>query len=97
MEAEYAALSEVSREIVYIKRLLLHIGFEKYFKSPIDVFCDNQSAIELSKNAAFHKRNKHIDICLHFTRELVEQKEIVIHYLQNDCMPADILTKPLTR
>ena len=49
MEAEYAALSEVSREIVYIKRLLMHMGFEKYTESPIDVFCDNQSAIELSK------------------------------------------------
>ena len=97
MEAEYAALSEVSREIVYIKRLLLHMGFEKCVKSPINVFCDNQSAIELSKNAVFHKRSKHIDIRLHYTRELVDQKEIAIHYLQTDCMPADILTKPLTR
>lgn len=36
MEAEYAALSEVSREIVYIKRLLVHMGFEKYVTSPPD-------------------------------------------------------------
>jgi len=42
MEAEYAALSEVSREIIYVKRLLVHMGFEKYVTSPIDVFCDNQ-------------------------------------------------------
>jgi len=97
MEAEYAALSEVSREIIYIKRLLVHMGFEKYVTSPIDVFCDNQSAIQLSKNAVFHKRSKHIDINFHFTRELVERKEIVIHYLQTDLMPGDILTKSLTK
>jgi hypothetical protein len=60
MEAEYAALSEVSREIVYIKRLLAHMGFHRYVKSPINVYCDNQSAIELSKNAMFHKRSKHV-------------------------------------
>jgi len=46
MEAEYAALCEVSLEIVYVKQILKHISFEKYVVSPIDVFCDNQSAIE---------------------------------------------------
>ncbi|KAL0117638.1 hypothetical protein PUN28_008790 [Cardiocondyla obscurior] len=97
MEAEYAALSEVSREVVYLKRLLIHMGFEKYVTSPINVFCDNQSAIELSKNAVFHKRSKHIDINFHFTRELVDKKKIVIHYLQTDSMLADILTKSLTK
>jgi len=77
MEAEYAALSKVSQEIVYIKRLLAHMGFEKYVISPINVFCDNQSAIELSKNAVFHKRSKHIDINFHFTRELVGNSNLL--------------------
>lgn len=71
MEAEYGALAEVSREIVYIKKLLKDTGFEKLVSDPITVFCDNQSAIELSKNVVLHKRSKHIDIKLHFTRELV--------------------------
>jgi len=52
MEAEYAALCEVSREIIYVKGILKHIrGFKKYVMSPIDVFCDIGSAIELSRNA----------------------------------------------
>jgi hypothetical protein len=97
MEAEYAALSEVSREIVYIKRLLAHMGFHRYVKSPINVHCDNQSAIELSKNAMFHKRGNHVDIRFHFTRELVESKEIIISYLQTDSMLADIFTVSLAR
>lgn len=64
---------------------------------PITVFCDNQSAIELSKNAVFHKRSKHIDIKYHFTRELVEHKEIVLKYLETEEMLADILTKALPK
>jgi len=80
MEAEYAVLCEVPREIVYVKRILMHMGFEKYVVSPIDIFCNNQNAIELSKNAVISVVN--IDISYHFTREFVEKKEITIRYLQ---------------
>jgi len=69
METEYAALCEVSRKVIYVKRIIMHMGFEKYVTPPIDVSCDNQSAIELSKNAVYHKRNIHIDINFHYTRE----------------------------
>ena len=97
MEAEYAALAEISREIVYIKRLLSYMGFEKFVSDTIHVYCDNQSAIELSKNAVNHKRSKHIDISFHFTRELVEKKIIIIQYLNTESMIADILTKSLSK
>lgn len=97
MEAEYAALAEISREIVYVKRLLTYMGFEKFVKDPINVYCDNQSAIELSKSAIYHKRNKYIDISFHFTRELVERKVITIQYLRTESMMADILTKSLSK
>lgn len=97
MEAEYAALAEVSKEVVYLKRLLNYMGFEKYVETPILIYCDNQSAIELSKNAILHKRSKHIDISFHFTRELVEKKEIKVIYLRTDQMLADVLTKSLPK
>jgi len=97
MEAEYAALAEISREIIYIRRLLTHMGFKKFVKDPIRVYCDNQSAIELSKNAVFHKRSKHVDINFHFVRELVERGEISVKFLRTDLMLADILTKSLSK
>lgn len=61
------------------------------------MFCNNQSARELTKNEVFHKRNKHIDIQYHFTRELVEKKEIEIVYLRIESMLADILIKALPK
>lgn len=97
MEAEYVALAEVSREVVYIKRLLEHMGYGKQVTSPIKILCDNQSAIRLAKDAVFHKRSKHIDIKYHYTRELLEQGEITIEYLRTEFMLADILTKSLAK
>jgi hypothetical protein len=41
----------------------------------------------------FHKRSKQTNIRFHFTRELVESKEITISYLQTDSMLVDIFTK----
>lgn len=90
MEAEYAAMSELSREVVYMIRLLSHMGFTHYVEIPIIMYCDNQSAIELSKNAIFHKRSKHIDISYHYTRELVEKGIVKMTSLSTESMIADI-------
>ena len=73
MVTKYSAFSDASREIIYMKRLLFYTVFDKYAESPI-VSCDNQNVIELSKNAVFHERSKHIDITYHFTRKLVDQR-----------------------
>lgn len=97
MEAEYIALSEVSKEVIYLRRLLMHMQFYSLVESPINVFCDSQSAIELAKNAVYHKRSKHIDIRYHFTRELIEKNEIRVVYLKTESMLADIFTKALSK
>ena len=61
------------------------------------IFCDNSSAIALSKNSDFHKRTKHIDTKFHFIRELVNNGEIVLHHCRTEDQFADILTKPLAQ
>ena len=63
----------------------------------IVIFCDNSSAIALSKNYVFHKRTKHIDTKFHFIRELVNNGEIVLQYCRTEDQFADILTKPLAQ
>jgi len=63
--------------------------------TPTEIYCDNKSAIALSKNPVFHGRSKHIDIRFHKIRELIAEKEVVIEYCPTEEQIADIFTKPL--
>ncbi|KAI0995983.1 hypothetical protein K3495_g12199 [Podosphaera aphanis] len=58
---------------------------------------DNQSAIALAKNPHLHERSKHIDVCYHYIRDLVEKGMLKFKYISTSEMPADGLTKPLAR
>ena len=59
------------------------------------LYCDNISAINISKNLVQHSKTKHIEIRHHFIRELVEEKKIVLEYISTDKQIADIFTKAL--
>lgn len=37
------------------------------------VYCDNQIKIHLTKHPVFHERSKHIDIKMHFVRDVVQK------------------------
>lgn len=97
MEAEYMGLSEATKEIIYLKGLIRHMKLTNCIDECTDIYCDNQSAIHLSKNAVHHCRSKHIDLRYHFVKEVQEQREIKISYVSTDSMTADILTKSLPK
>ena len=59
------------------------------------LLCDNGSTIALSKNAVFHKRNKHIDTRYHYIKELINAGEIIMEKCRTTKQFIDILTKPL--
>ena len=92
-EAEYVSLSETSRESIWIKKLVSELGYEP---TAIEVRCDNQGAICLSKNPELHQRTKHIDIRYHFVREQVSNEVIQVLYTPTSEQPADMLTKSLS-
>ena len=59
------------------------------------MICDNSSSIKLSKNLVMHGRNKHIDVRVHFLRNLTKEGTIeLVHCASQDQVP-DIMTKPL--
>ena len=66
-------------------------------KKPIVMFCDNTSAINISKNLVMHSKTKHIAIKYHFVRELLQDKEIRLEYVHTNEQIADIFTKPLSK
>ena len=66
-------------------------------KGPIEVLCDNQSAIEITKNLVHHDRTKHVEINRHFISEKIETKVINLRHVPSTQQAADILTKALHR
>ena len=66
-------------------------------KEPVVMFYDNTSVINISKNPVMHSKTKHIAIKYHFVRELVQDKEIRLEYVNSIEQIADIFTKPLPK
>ena len=59
----------------------------------IVLFCDNQSAINISTDPVTKQRTKHVEIHMHYIRELVHDKTIILQYCRIDEQIADIFTK----
>jgi hypothetical protein len=51
------------------------------YDDPIPIYCDNTSAINISKNPMMHSKTKHIPIKYHFLREQVAEKNIKVEYV----------------
>ena len=76
-----------------LKKILVELHVRQ--QEPILIYCDNGSAIKLSKNSVLHGWSKHIDVKFHFLRSLTKEKVIDIVYCRSEDQAADIFTKSL--
>lgn len=63
----------------------------------VTIYCDNTSAINISKNLVKHFKTKHIAIKYHLLREQVQEKAVKLEYVPTKEQLADIFTKPLPK
>eukprot|EP00253_Pinus_taeda_P030687 PITA_30687 len=91
---EYRGAIEVSKEALWLRQFLSEFGFQQ--KHPTTLWCDNQSAIQLCKDPIQHQRSKHIELHMHFIRNLIHDLVLEVHYCSTDDQVADIFTKALT-
>ena len=99
-EAEYVALCDAVKEIVYLRQFFTELGLGFLFTNgdemcPTVIFEDNQSCIALSKNPVNHSRSKHIDIRYHYIWDIIIEGQVTVVYLSTEEMVADVPTKPL--
>ncbi|GKD55997.1 ribonuclease H-like domain-containing protein [Tanacetum coccineum] len=77
-EAEYMGVANVVAETAWIRNLLCELHSPLH--SAIIVYYDNVSAIYLTTNPVQHQRTKHIEIDIHFVRDMVARGQVrVLH------------------
>ncbi|CAL3971482.1 unnamed protein product [Diplocarpon coronariae] len=94
-EAEYMAINSAAKEAVYIKQILLELGF--YIQNKLPLYTDNNRALLLAKNPQFHERTKHIAVKYHYIRDLISKGVIDLIYINTLSQKADGFTKPLAK
>jgi hypothetical protein len=92
-EAEYKALSDAVKEVLWIKMFIKELGLEGL--NDVTINQDNLSTIAIAKNPIGHARMKHVDVTYHFLRDHVEKQDVKLVYCPTEDMVADVLTKAL--
>ncbi|KAL8116542.1 hypothetical protein AgCh_022894 [Apium graveolens] len=91
-DGEYITAGSCCAQILWMQQTLQDFGISY---SNIPIYCDNTSAINISKNPVMHSRTKHIDVRHHFLRDNVSKGNIELIYISTEKQRADIFTKPL--
>ena len=81
--------------MLWIRQMLEFFNFE--IEEPMNVFIDNISAIHMVRNNIGNSGTRHMNIKVHFVRELHEDKQVLYHYVRSKKNKSDILTKNSTR
>ena len=91
-EAEYIAVGTCCTQLLWMQKLLIGYGIHQ---EHLIIYCDNTSAINISKNPVQLSLTKHIEIRHHFIWELVEDGTFTLEFIHTDDQKADLFTKPL--
>ena len=87
-EAEYVAATEAVKEAIWLIGLVGELGMQVKEST---IYCDSQSAIHLTRNPMYHERTKHIDVRMHFIRDVVALGTVTVKKIPT----ADNLTNPV--
>ncbi|GJY26292.1 ribonuclease H-like domain-containing protein [Tanacetum coccineum] len=92
-EAEYQGVANVVAETSWICNLLRDL--HSHLSTATLVYCDNVSTVYMSANPVQHQRTKHIEIDIHFIRDMVTAGHVRVLYVPSRFQYADIFTKGL--
>ncbi|CAL1355519.1 unnamed protein product [Linum trigynum] len=80
--------------IEWLRRLLGELGVQ--CPSLIRLHVDNTSAIRIATNLVLHDRTKHIEVHIHYVRQLVTEGIVELTYISFEDQSADLLTKAVS-
>ena len=94
-DVEYMGAINACIQAVWLQGILSE--FDIGSTSSTVIFCDNQSTIKISTDLVQKQRTKHIEIHMHYIRELVHDRTIVLQYCSTYENIANIFTKRFTK
>jgi hypothetical protein len=94
-EAEIKGIARLILPIMHFVQVANFLGSHQ--DSRVDLYCDNESAIEISKMLKMTEQVRHIQKIINFIRKKINQGVINLKWVPGDKNPADVLTKPLRR
>lgn len=94
-ESEYVSAALAANELIYLKGIISDLT--SLPDIPTTLLLDNQSAIRMIKSFDNGKRSKHIDIKVHYIKDIVNKKLLSVNYVPTNENVSDLLTKALPK
>jgi hypothetical protein len=93
-EVEYRGAVNITIQALWLQNFLTELGIQ--FHHPTVIWCDNQSTLKFCRDPVQRQQTKHIEIHMHYIRELVHDRIIDLQYCPSTEQTADIFTKTFT-
>eukprot|EP00253_Pinus_taeda_P030401 PITA_30401 len=77
-EAEYRGAVNATIQEIWLQHFLSYLGISVHH--PTVIWCDNQSTLNFCRDPVQRQRSKHIEIHMHFIRELIHDGIIDLQY-----------------
>ncbi|GJX49589.1 hypothetical protein Tco_0276434 [Tanacetum coccineum] len=96
-ESEYIVACEASKEAIWMKNFIGDLGVIPTVQDPIEIFCDNESVVALTKEPKDQGKSKHIERKYHFVRSKVKEGHMIVKHIRLEDNPAYPFTKALAK
>ena len=94
-EAEYRGAMNACIQAVWLQGILSEFDLGSTLSTIL--FYDNQSAIKISMDLVTRQRTNHVEIHMHYIKDLVHDRTIILQYCPTDEQIADIFTKRFSK
>nr|GEW22965.1 hypothetical protein [Tanacetum cinerariifolium] len=94
-EAEYIAIVDASKEVVWVRKFIFGLGVVLTIEEPISMYCDNTRAITIANESGITKGARHFCAKVHYLGKVIEYGDVKLEKVHTDDNLVDPFTKAL--
>ena len=95
MQAEFVACFSATTQAIWLRNLIKELTVFDFVDRPIQLYCDNNSAVLFINNNRGLKGSKHMEVKYLTIKEKVQNDDVAVEHISTNDMIADPLTKGL--